>query len=336
MKSKVSLIVPSKINQFYLEDFLTNILFWTKKPNEIIVINTYHKRINLSELLLKKFFKNKINVKILNKKNLFPGAARNCGVKIAKFDILCFLDVNTVVYNVNWLEKNINFLKKNKIDGILGKTYYLANNVKEEIIIASTFGFKELQTLPGTIIKKKIFNKIGLFNNQTRAGEDTEWLLRVKKSKYKFKSIKDAIFYKGLYETNYIDIMKKWYRNYYSSSIYKHLYLQKILYITVFFITLLFLITAIYSLIFEKIIIFKSDFSFFANLYFYVLLVFYFIFRGIYLPFKKNIKKKLIIPNNFIKIILFSISLDVIKAVSFSLSTVFNKNKIKFIETIKN
>ena len=44
--------------------------------------------------------------------------------------------MNTVPYNINWLEINFNYLIKNNLDGVCGSTYYLTNNFKESIIRA--------------------------------------------------------------------------------------------------------------------------------------------------------------------------------------------------------
>jgi len=208
MIKKVSLIIPSKTNKFYLEDYLVGILFWACVPQEVIVVNTDQK-IKINSTILKKYKKKKIQIKIINKKNLYPGQARNIGIKASKFKYLCFLDVNTVVYNSNWLRLNLNILNNKKIDGILGQTIYLPNHTKEKIIIGSTYGFKKLSTLPGSIIKKKIFSELGLFNNFTRAGEDTDWLLRIKKSKFIFLPAAVPIYYKGLYQVKYYQIIKK-------------------------------------------------------------------------------------------------------------------------------
>ena len=73
-----------------------------------------------------------------------------------------------------------------KLDGILGQTYYLANTYKEKIIRASTYGKAYLNTLPGSIFKKNIVDKVGKFNSVSRAGEDTDWLRRLKEKNIKF------------------------------------------------------------------------------------------------------------------------------------------------------
>ena len=40
---KISLIIPAFSDSFYVEDLLVNILLWSIKPSEIIIVNTSKK-----------------------------------------------------------------------------------------------------------------------------------------------------------------------------------------------------------------------------------------------------------------------------------------------------
>ena len=58
MKKKISLIIPSDSENFYVNDYLINISLWSLVPSELIIINTTNK----------KYFINKITKNILKKK----------------------------------------------------------------------------------------------------------------------------------------------------------------------------------------------------------------------------------------------------------------------------
>ena len=44
--NKISLIIPSNSSSFYVEDLLINLLMWSQKPQELILINTSKKIYN--------------------------------------------------------------------------------------------------------------------------------------------------------------------------------------------------------------------------------------------------------------------------------------------------
>ena len=66
--------------------------------------------------------------------------------------------------------------------------------------------------------------------------EDTDWLQRAKKSKFKFSNSKMPIYYKGLYNITYFSIIQKWFRNYYASKNLPHLTNQKNFYLFISFV----------------------------------------------------------------------------------------------------
>ena len=134
MKKNISLVIPALSNSFYVEDLLVNILFWSTYPSEIIIINTSNKNYIIDKYLIKKFKEKKIDLKFIIKRNFFPGAARNIGISQSRFDYISFLDMNTLPYNKDWLKINYKYIVKHKLDGVSGKTFYLANNYIEEIV----------------------------------------------------------------------------------------------------------------------------------------------------------------------------------------------------------
>ena len=134
MKKKISLIIPADSNNFYIEDILVNILLWSLKPSEIIIIITSTKKIQIDNNLKKELKKKDISLFLIYKNNYFPGAARNIGILKAKYEYLIFLDMNTLPFNKDWLKINFQYVLKNKLDGILGQTYYMATNKTEKII----------------------------------------------------------------------------------------------------------------------------------------------------------------------------------------------------------
>ena len=317
MRKKISLIIPSDSDNFYINDYLINISLWSLIPSEIIIINTTKKKYVIHKITSEILKKKKTNIILLNKKNFYPGAARNAGVAVSKNRYLVFLDMNTVPYNKDWLKKNFELFIKNNLDALIGQTYYLANTKKEKIIRASTYGKNFLNTLPGSIFDKRVFEKVGLFNSKIRAGEDIDWLRRLSKNHFKIKTSLFPISYKGLNNVTYLMIIKKWFRNYFSSSNLPHLSMQKNLYIYGLFFFLFFLAyNWNYHLDFEKNQIYIPHIT---KFFLFISFVIYSAIRGIYTPIKKNISLSFLFPINFLMITFFSFILDQVKSLSFSL-----------------
>ena len=129
------------------------------------------------------------------------------------------------------MEENFNYLIKNKLDGILGKTVYLANNFSEKIIRASTYGKAPLKTIPGSIFKREVVKEVGYFDIKSKAGEDTDWIKRLFKLNLKIKENNSPIYYKGLFNMTYKLIILKWFRNYSQSVSLPHMSVQKNIYL---------------------------------------------------------------------------------------------------------
>ncbi len=325
MQNKISLIIPALSSNFYIEDFIINILLWKKLPNEIIIVNTSSK-IEIEKSLIQKLKKKKVELIVIKKKNLMPGAARNVGILKSKYDYIFFLDMNTLPFDENWLKLNFDYLLKKKLDGLCGQTIYLANTYVEKIIRASTYGKAPLQTIPGSIFKKEVVLKVGRFDQKSRAGEDTDWLQRLYNLNFNLKKIIQPIFYKGLYNSNFFLIIKKWFRNYYKSASLPHLNIQKYLYLFSLFI-ILFIIVFNWN---YSTLCFTNNFclnnynqedGFFiphvTKVFLLTTLLLYTLIRGIYFPLKKKISFKFLFPLNFVIITCFSFLLDLVKLITF-------------------
>ena len=339
MKKKISLIIPALSSNSFIEDIIVNILHWTKLPSEIIIVNSSNKNYQIEKNLKKRLKKNKITLILINKKNLLPGAARNVGILKSKNEYIAFLDVNTLPYSRNWLKLNFDYMIKNNLDGIFGKTYYSTNSFIEKIIRASTYGKAYLRTIPGSFFKRKpVLTSVGLFNSNSRAGEDTDWLKRVQKSNLVIKDCTIPVFYKGLYDATFSSIVKKWIRNYFYSGDLPHLSNQKNFYLFfLFFLGFLFVLNWNYNFssicIVDTICYDKSDNYYvphITKIFLFLSMIIYTVARGIYMPFKKKIKFNFIFPINFVLITIFSFILDLVKAMTF-LSLIF----LKFLRLIK-
>ena len=218
---EISLIIPSRDSKENLFELLRSISSWEAIPNEIIIVDSSEKKLEVPEDI--KLFAEKFNIRLLVKieKNLFPGHARNIGINNSSNSLLAFLDTSTHP-NKNWLSSALNILEIEKSNGVWGNTYYEADTYLAKIIRACTYGTKPIKTFPGSIIKKNTFKKCGLFIESSRAGEDGDWMTRSSMHRIKISNPKETLSYDEINDFTIKILLKKWFRNYSFSSRLPH------------------------------------------------------------------------------------------------------------------
>ena len=158
---------------------------------------------------------------------LYPGAARNIGLSMVESNYIAFLDVNTLP-PAQWLQASLHALKRDGSDLILGTTQYMPIRKSHSYIIAATYGFLPLRTLPGTVMKSSCLQVIGHFLPDIRAAEDIDYLHRIKvlMKGHVSISLNPCVYHlrEGL-----ISYFRKWIRNYSQCAPYPALYNQSFL-----------------------------------------------------------------------------------------------------------
>ena len=295
----LTLIIPSYNNHKSLNELLNSIIFWSKYPSEIIVSDNSYKKFVIKKKLMSVYKKKKISFKTIYKKNCFPGKARNLAINKATFSNLAFLDISTFCKN-DWLEVNYNLLNKN-IDIVHGQTNYLSFSYFSKLFRASSFGSGVLKTLPGSIIKKKVFNKVGLFIEDTRSGEDGFFFKNLLKNNITAVNSTSVLDYTQIIKINILLLSKKWFRNYYHSASLKFMNTQKFFYLFAFFIFAF----SVYLFFINRPLLF----IFISGAYLFI--------RGILIPIIKNRNSTAFVLINFPFILFISLILDIAKFFGF-------------------
>tara|TARA_A100001388_G_scaffold254254_1_gene217879 strand:- start:279 stop:1304 length:1026 start_codon:yes stop_codon:yes gene_type:complete len=327
---KVSLVIPVSVKEiekfiFLIENLKKNIDY----IYEIIaVINdcTYLKKnLNIDQL---KLITNGKLIKIFKNKKLYPGEARNIGLNLSKGNYIAFLDVNTIPES-NWLENSLKLLVNNP-DGFLGRTIYKYSNDFEKLFIAATYGFNPLYTIPGALIKKDLFAKIGWFLPFVRSGEDSDWIKRCLLFNKNIKNKKcPTILYFGLRNKTFSYLCKKWFKYYYSSSTEVQIFQrQKYLYFFFIAISLIF-ISFNWNYMFSQ---WEEDSIFYlphvTKIMLFTIVAIYTGIRIIWLPLLKGLNFKNLNLINWINFIFINITIDTIKLAAFIVSSF--RNFLKF------
>lgn len=291
----------------------------TVKPSEIIIVDSYVGAAFCPEDIADFCALHGVKLIYENRKLAFPGQARNVGLGLAKADLIAFIDVQTIP-RPDWLSASLKVLSNN-VAGVYGSTSFSAETWVERLIRDAFFGVLSRKTLPGSIFKREVFTQTGHFINWVRAGEDTEWMLRLELLKIPVVSLPEALLdYVGLIGINLNSILRKWYRNYSAAHELPHLFPQK-----------LFLWMVLYPLII--FVGFNWNYLI-ANWHedspLYIahvtkiaaslpILVYVFI-RGFFFPFRRGVGFAGLLPIRFIGIVSISLMADVVKALAFTIS----------------
>jgi glycosyltransferase involved in cell wall biosynthesis len=324
MIKSISLIIPSQNAENKLFKLLSCIPDWDIIPNEIIIVDSSDDKLiipNYFNIFVKK---NDIKLLIIHGRDIYPGHARNIGINHSNNNLLAFLDTSTLP-NQTWLSSGLEIMRAQKTEGVWGKTYYKANTFLTKIYKASTYGERPIETFPGSILKKSVFNRCGLFIETTRAGEDGDWMSRVKLHNLNISIPYEFLSYGEFQELNLQQIIKKWFRNYVHSSRLPYSMAHRSFYY--YGISFLAVVVAFnWNAVLAS---WDTDNSLYVpnitKISILSLIITYICIRGIFIPSKKGVNLKFILPINFILISFFSGLLDFTKILAFIFSKSTNK-----------
>jgi glycosyltransferase involved in cell wall biosynthesis len=170
----VSTIIPVHNGEKFLAGAIANVLEQDYQPLEIIIIDDGSTD-GTREVAAQ--FKDKI--RYIYQSNSGPAAARNHGIKIAKGNVIAFLDVDDL-WSADKLKKQVECLVNNPsvqiVQGLIQQVYLSSTN-KEQVYenYAETYQYINLGS---SIYQKSVFKKVGLFDEILTYGEDIDWFLR--------------------------------------------------------------------------------------------------------------------------------------------------------------
>lgn len=179
-----------------------------KLEYEILVIDSStddkFKTMQLSKLR----YKDRINV-IRSKSRMFPGGARNLGVKNSKYDIIVFTDAG-FTFEKDWFVRLTEpLLNDDSVDISWGVTRTSISNPKDRLfayLIESKQ--KQRRIIPNVAMRKKVFTDGHWFKGDLRAVEDTRFIHEIN-GKYNEVFVKAINYYSG-HPQSLADAFNKW------------------------------------------------------------------------------------------------------------------------------
>lgn len=117
----------------------------------------------------------------LSKNTSIPSASKNIGIRVAKTQWIALMDCG-LLFGPSWLESQWQYVSENHLDISYGQISAIGRGVIDKAATALTYGVgKESLCLPGSLIKKSVFEDIVGYFVEYRAGYDVSWRSLVQK-----------------------------------------------------------------------------------------------------------------------------------------------------------
>ena len=188
----LSIIIPTLNEEKYLPKLLDSIKNQSFKDYEIVVADSNSK--DKTREIVKKF-----NCK-LTKGGNHPGISRNKGAKMAKGDLLLFMDADCIMHK-DFLKNALNEIKTKNLSIAGCKVMPLSKRIDDKIAfsiynlwILSTQFFYANASGHGIFCKKNLHNKTKGFDESIKLSEDMDYCKRARKHG-KFRILKSVIIY---------------------------------------------------------------------------------------------------------------------------------------------
>lgn len=208
---KVTIIMPCYNEEKYVGRCLDSIIAQDYPKDKLEVLAIDGKSTDKTREIVKKYTREYPFIKLLDNPKRIQTFATNIGLKNAKGDVIIRMDAHAK-YPKDYIPKSVCWLKKSEADcvgGILitqsGANTLIAKTIA--LILSHPFGVgntyfrigsKEprfVDTVPFGCYKKKVFEKIGLFNENLVRNQDIEFNLRLKKAGGKILLVPDIVSY---------------------------------------------------------------------------------------------------------------------------------------------
>lgn len=194
-------MIPAYNAARYLERALRSVFEQSLPPDEIIVVDDGSTD-GTPELLAR--FADRLRV--LRQANAGPAAARNRGIEAAKGELICFQDADD-----EWLPeklaKQVALLEaRPETDVCITRIRNVwsdpADEARERLANHSYANDPAGYVFQASLMRSRIFAKVGLLNEQCRRAEDIEWFARVRDAGIEVAVVSEVLVYRHLHGQN--------------------------------------------------------------------------------------------------------------------------------------
>jgi len=197
-KPYVSVIVPVYNGVKFIAEAIESICTQNYHPLEIIIVD------DGSTDDTSNIVQSYKNIRYIYQPNQGVAAARNTAINNSSGELIAFLDADDC-----WAPNKLNIqvdclLKHPHIGCILGRQKNFLEPgtekpfwLREEHLLNDHVGF-----LPTLMIRRRIFDKVGLFNTDYIISSDVEWFSRAKDVSIPMMVVPEIVLYRRIHDTN--------------------------------------------------------------------------------------------------------------------------------------
>jgi glycosyltransferase involved in cell wall biosynthesis len=193
----ISVIVPIYNGAQFISDAIQHILDQKYQPLEIIIVDD-----GSTDDTKKIIDKLSIDIRYFHQPNSGPAAARNRGIRNASGDFIAFLDVDDF-WPENMLKTLMNELKDDsELEVVRGYAQLFRKDELDNIEYLGNAKESFPSYIGAGLYRKSIFDKVGLYDQELRFGEDGDWFNRAEEKNIAMKRIEDITLYVQRHESN--------------------------------------------------------------------------------------------------------------------------------------
>jgi len=191
----ISIVIPCRNEEKFIEKCLKSILDqdYPKEKLEVLVVDGMS--VDRTREIIASYSKKHSNLKLIDNHKKITPTAINTGIQNSKGGVIIVLGAHTFVEG-DFISKNIKYLQQTKADCVGGRVKAVGRGFWGKVIsfiMSSPFGVGDARfrysdregyadTVAFGAYRREIFQKIGLFDENFRYGQDAELNFRLIKS----------------------------------------------------------------------------------------------------------------------------------------------------------
>lgn len=187
----------------FLPEALESVVAQNYHPHEVIVVDDGST--DGSGEAATEFAKDHPDIKVLSRPHRGVAAARNAGIEAASGELIAFLDADDI-WESGKLEAQAEILTaRPEVDGLFG---YMRNFIQSGIERPSWLRADQVEndvrghSLCTLLVRREVFDQVGLFDPGIQSGEDGDWFFRARDSGIRFEMMERRLLLRRIHQQN--------------------------------------------------------------------------------------------------------------------------------------